>query len=166
MATVDILLLLLAVLGLSAAYIARSVLILIGVYKDPILRQFEKYGDDESIYYPIPFLLLAMSIFAFTLAELVSRNIRSGFLLWLPGILLLVGAVLLYERRDIAERYPQIFLAFPRWYHQLREDTNRLERRRIAYMWLRLPWRTQLIYNSNSTAFLVWADLIVMGTVM
>ena len=35
--------------------------------------------------------------------------------------------------------HPQIFLAFPRWYAELRERTTREERRRIAYMWLCLP---------------------------
>jgi hypothetical protein len=89
--------------------------------------------------------------------------------LWLlpagPGLILLALAYFVYYRRDFARRHPEIFLLLPRWCAQLREYTTREERRRIAYYWLNLPLRTQVQFNSNDRAFLIWADMIVMATV-
>ena len=35
----------------------------------------------------------------------------------------------------------------------------------LAYMWLHLPLRAQLSYNSSDTMFMVWADFVIMGTI-
>lgn len=163
MAPVDLLFVLLLLFMASGVYIARTLLILMGLFKDPILRQFERYGDEEPIYYPFPRLLLSLSICAFVLALLLSRGFLINWWVWLPGLLLLAGAVLLHEYAHVAQRYPQVFQAFPRWYYRLCSETNRVERRRLAYMWLHLPWRTRLIYNSSDHAFFLWADLVIVG---
>jgi hypothetical protein len=42
--------------------------------------------------------------------------------------------------------------------------TTRAERRRLAYMWLRLPAKLRLIYNSNDRAFMEWADMVILST--
>lgn len=166
MADVDVLLILLVLVLVSGWYSLRTVVILAGYFKDPILRRFEKYGDDEDIYYPFPGLLFAMSIFALTGATLLSQNFFTDFYLWLPGFLLLGLAALTRDSRDLARRYPSVFQAYPRWLSHLQSYTTRAERRRIAYCWLRLPWRARLTYNSNNRAFFLWADLVIVATVL
>jgi hypothetical protein len=148
----------------STFYLVRMVLVVVGWLKEPVLRSFEKYGDEENLYYPLPNLLICVAAFCLS-GSVVIGNYTGRVVLW-PGIFFILMAYLARRFSYYAQRYPQIMLAFPRWYNDLRERTTRLERRRIAYMWRRLPWRTQLIYNSSTQAFNVWADFIIMGTVL
>jgi len=153
-----------ATFAISTFYMVRVVLVIAGWYKSPVLHSFEKYGDDENLYYPLPNLLICTG--AFCLSGALVLQGYTGFVALWPGFLFLVMAYFARRYAYYAERYPRFLLAFPHWYHELRERTTRLERRRIAYMWHRLPWRTRLIYNSSDKAFTVWADFIIMGTVL
>lgn len=155
-------LLLMLFFAISLAMLMRSVLIMTGMYKSPILRTFEKYGDDETIYFPLPALMLWTGL-TLIAAALLLTNRAWAPLAW-PGLLLLLGAYIIYQRDDIAVRYPHIFLTLPRWYADLRERTTRFERRRLAYMWLWLPRRLRLIYNASDPAFNQWADLVIMAS--
>jgi hypothetical protein len=78
----------------------------------------------------------------------------------------LVGAYFSYRYPHLTGQKHGLFLNHPRWLFELGERTSRLERRRIAYMWLRLPLRLRLIYNSNDRAFLEWADMVILSTLM
>jgi hypothetical protein len=143
--------------------LGRITLILAGFWKDPILRGFEHYGDDERLYNPLPGLLLWSGVLllgAGIWADPLVENIPT----WLPGLLLINFAYSAHRYRALWERFP-FLLALPRWSAQLREYTDREERRRIAYNWLDLSWRTRLLFNGSDRAFLQWADLIVMATV-
>lgn len=153
-----------AVLAGTAFYIIRQVLIFAGFLKGPLLRQFEQYGGAEPFFYPWPGMLIALAVFLFAFGGLVRPIISSSFFANVPGILTLVVAYFVWRFRDVAERHPHIFNAYPRWLLRLREYTTREERRRIAYRWLMLPWRTRLYYNSSDAAFLLWADFIVLST--
>jgi hypothetical protein len=90
---------------------------------------------------------------------------RLSFLLTFLGLSagLLAGAC--YNNYPVAEKYHFMFLPYPRWYHELRERTTRYERRRIGFMWLHLPARARLSYNSSDRWFFIWADFIIMGTI-
>lgn len=147
-----------------AALLARELLIVAGLLKDPILRAFEKYGDTESIYYPLPGLLLWFGLLLFGLGLLVGPVLGSVAPLVLPALGLTGAALWCYQHPELARRYPDLLMRYPRWYAELRERTSRYERRRLAYLWLTLPRRLRLRYNGSDRAFNHWADLVIMAT--
>jgi hypothetical protein len=144
--------------------LVRSVLIVVGLYKTPIIHSFESYGQDEVP--PMPVMTLAVWMGALTalmgMVGVWSLRLNSTFMF--AGILVLIAsAAAFYWRNAFAQTYHR-YAWFPRWYYDLRERTTRYERRRIAYMWLMLPRRSRLIYNSSDLQFRVWADFIILGT--
>ncbi len=149
---------------ISLAFLIRTGLILIGLMKGPILQTFEKYGDAENLYYPLPSMLLWAGVLMLSTTAFLAD--RTG--IYVPtapvGLLLLAAAYFAYTHPEIARQYPQVFMSYPRWYFELRGRTSRYERRRLAYMWLWLPRRLRLIYNSSDHAFNQWADLVIMAT--
>jgi hypothetical protein len=137
---------------------ARAFLMTLGFYKDPILTSFEHFGE-ERIYSPL-YRLIAWSI---TLLYL------SLFLYVQPGLLIVAGAIMLIplvSLRETLQRLlysdPRLYRAFPVWYRHLAERTTRTERRRIAYLWLRLPPRTRTHYNISQQAFHHWLDMVLV----
>jgi hypothetical protein len=152
-------------LFVSLGFLIRTTLIMVGILKGPILHTFEKYGDTETIYYPLPSLLLWGGVFVVTCAFWLAAPLGSWAAIAMPGILLIGGAYYAYTHPEIAQQYPQIFMSYPRWYFELRERTSRYERRRIAYMWLWLPRRMQMAFNGSDQAFNQWADLVIIATI-
>lgn len=150
---------------LSLIFLIRTVLIVVGLLKDPILRTFEKYGDDENIYNPVNSLLLWTGLLIISLSPGLAAPLRmSMFTVALPGIAMIGLAYFLVNNPQFVRQYPNVFFIYPRWYHELRSRTTRNERRRIAYKWLWLPHRLRLAYNGNDRAFSQWTDLIIMAT--
>lgn len=139
----------------------RIMLVVIGVWKEPILHAFERYGDAERQYEALPQLLAWSGAFSiatsFWLADTAPTSL---YPLYVLGIALLVSAYVSYRLRQGLRR----IFPYPRWYFELIDRTGRSERRRIAYLWLRLSWRTRLMLNSNSHAFEQWADFVIMST--
>jgi hypothetical protein len=66
---------------------------------------------------------------------------------------------------DHVRSHIDFMLVLPIWYAKLRENTTRSEQRRLAYMWLRLPLRTRLLYNASDHYFFLWADLVIAASV-
>lgn len=149
---------------LSLIFLMRTVLMMAGFLKGPILATFEKYGDAENVYYPLPSLLLWSGMLVLSVGPWIAPGLRSWVPIVLPSLLLFIGAYAAYTNPDFALQHPDIFLSYPRWYYELRERTSRYERRRIAYMWLTLPPRLRLAYNGSDRAFNQWADLVIMAT--
>lgn len=151
----------------TAAFVmlVRGLLILIGMYKTPVLRTFEEYGPEERPYLPILPVLLWGGIFVFCGGLWGTAFHGLSFALSITGVLLLICAGLGYTYPEKVAAYQWRILKFPRWYHTLVERTTRYERRRIAYMWLSLSSRLRLTYNSSDTFFFIWADFVIMGTV-
>jgi hypothetical protein len=149
----------------SLAFLMRTALIMTGILKGPILHTFEKYGDMETVYYPLPSLLFWGGIFVITCGFWLAAPLRSWAVLVMPGILLIAGAYYAYTHPELAQQHPQIFMSYPSWYFELRERTTRYERRRIAYMWLGLPYRMRMAFNGNDHAFNQWADLVIIATI-
>jgi hypothetical protein len=153
------------VMIICGIYLVRLGLILAGMYKDPILATFERYGDQDPFFYPLPGVLLALG----------GLIISTGFTLrpvldWTPitiplGIIFVLISGLATQMRDRVYEQQQHLPVLPRWYARLYNDTNRPERRRIAYMWLRLPLRTRLLYNVSNRFFFLWVDLVLAATV-
>lgn len=151
-------------IGICLVLLMRTVLILSGFLKGPILHSFEKYGDSETVYYALPPLLLWSGLLVLSVGPWVAPALRSWSPIVLLGLPLLVAAYYAYTEPRLALHYPQIFLSYPRWYYELRERTTRYERRRLAYMWLALPAGLRLAYNGSDRAFNQWADLVIMAT--
>jgi hypothetical protein len=150
----------------SIFFLARSTLIVIGWLKSPVIRTFEQYGDPEPIYMPLTGLLFWAGVLAMALGAWASVLANLSFPLIVLGFLLILTTLLIFQHPERAAPWYYRLFKLPRWYHQLRDRTTRYERRRIAYAWLRMPWRAQLAYNSDDRAFFIWADYIIMGTVM
>ncbi len=149
---------------LSSAYLIRAGLILGGLLKSPVLRGFERYSAFNDTYYPLPGLLTGMGLFVLCLGILLRRLSGTTFPTHLPGLVILLLAIIAYRAFGLASRFPGLFLALPRWYAELRERTTREERRRIAFMWLTLPRQTRLHYEWHTRAFTHWVDLVIVST--
>ena len=150
----------LIMLTLSGIFLARTVLIIAGYLKGPVLQRFERYGPEEFFYQPIPMFLVALSAFLISFNEVLGMGVPIAPLV----VLFLLLAYFLWAAPEVSQRYPKILLRYPYWLTELKERTGRYERRRIAYMWLRLPKRLKSVYNSNDRAFQEWADFVILGT--
>ncbi|MCA0453559.1 MAG: hypothetical protein LCI00_06265 [Chloroflexi bacterium] len=146
-------------------FLIRVTLIIIGTYKEPIIKTFSEYGPDEKLYMPAQSLFLWTGILCFCGGLWATGYSSLSFTLSTVGVFLifLVGASYTYPQ--ISKKINLKLMRFPRWYHELRERTTRYERRRIGYMWLHLPLRARLTYNSSDSLFLLWADFVIMGTI-
>lgn len=139
----------------------RAILIVSGLYKAPILQSLEEYGTDKR-YSPLVSLVVWGVACVFMLLWLLL-----GFPLLMALLLFLsLPLGLIYQRVETwIETYPRLFLSFPLWYWTLLNTTNRDEQRRLAYMWLRLPMRTQWLYNTHDALFRQWTDLVLLSMV-
>jgi hypothetical protein len=156
---------LLALIIATIVGMGRSALIFLGLYKDPILWTFEQYGPDERVPLPLITLLMWVGAFIIGIGFWISTYLPLPFPLVTLGMgMVTISLVGLYYYSVIWRPYYH-FVRLPRWHHELLERTTRYERRRIAYMWLHLPWRLRLLYNSSDQAFLIWADFVIMGTI-
>lgn len=149
---------------LSLWMLTRLGLMVTGKFKDPLLAQFERYGGDETTFNLLPGVLF-WGAWALIFGHLALKPV-----ILLPNGMVIFGVILLYVwgfyhflGQPIRERLDAMSPR-PLWYRRLLEYTAREERRQLAYMWLRLPRRTRLIFNVNDRAFYQWADLIVMST--
>jgi hypothetical protein len=155
------------VFAVCMVFMFRTVLILGGMYKDPLLRLYEQYGPDEIKFQPVPWLLLTIG------GMLVSSRYGLRGAIYVPSIieffgwLMVIGSYVLFAMLPPKWRVvvPDEVPLLPGWHRELHERTTREERRRIAYMWIRLPLRLRLLYNASDRAFFQWADLVIMATV-
>lgn len=150
----------------ASGFLIRSILILLGFFKQPVIASFERYGNPEQIYHPLLVLIFWALVIFYMIRIYVSLVAGNGGELFL----LLLGAVLLsfgwYRLRWRLRRWLDRHLILPLWYRDLYQRTSRYERRRIAYMWLRLPPPTRSQLDANTSAFMRWTDLVIMGAVM
>ena len=155
---------LVAVTTTSIIFLVRSTLILVGYLKEPILRTFSEYGPREKLYLPGQPLLAWSGALSFCAGLWATPFQGLSATLTMLGILTEIVVALGYTYAEQAEKIHLRILNYPLWYHELRERTTRYERRRIAYMWLHLPLRARLSYNSSDRMFMIWADFVIMGT--
>jgi len=137
----------------------RASLITFGYYKEPVLTAFQQYGEEVG-FSPLLDMVLWGSILLF----LMLLVIVPSSLLILFGIISLTGLILAYWRiKGDVMNYPTLFLQYPHWYRDIVDHTSREERRKISYMWLGLPLRTRLLYNTREDAFRKWVELVVIS---
>lgn len=148
---------------LATFFLTRIVLVMTGRLKGPIIQMFERYGDAEPFFYPWPQFFFWMGLWLI-MAQILLNSL--GILL--PGVgvglLLLLAALITQRLTPQAREWQFLRILYPFWLQDLWERTTRLERRRIAYMWIRLSWKAKLYYNSSDQAFLQWADMIIIAT--
>jgi hypothetical protein len=137
---------------------ARAFLMVLGFYKDPILASFEHFGE-ERVYSPL-YRLIAWSIALLYLSLFL--YVQAGVLVVGSAILLIPLISLRESLRRVLYGNSRLYHAFPIWYRHLIERTTRTERRRIAYLWLRLPPRTRMHYNISQPAFHHWLDMVLV----
>lgn len=153
------------VTAVCLGFLIRVTLIMIGTYKEPIIKTFSQYGPDEKLYMPGQSFLLWGGVLSFCGGIWASAYSNLSFTLSIMGVLMIFMAGIGFTYPHIAQQFHLSMLRYPRWYYELRERTTRYERRRIGYMWLYLPVRARLSYNSSDALFLLWADFVIMGTI-
>jgi len=152
----------------AVTLMARSFLILFGRIKEPILHTFEHYG--EEIHYSPVYQLILRLVAVSVCIELLISTIRriSPFI---PGLTIMLLVVLGYigfsaSTVKVFRHVVWAFPVFPLWYRDVLSRTSRYERRRISYLWYRLPAKTRSAFNWSDELFIEWVDFVVMGAVM
>jgi hypothetical protein len=150
----------------AIGWLFRELLVLGGWHKGPVLALFEVYGGEAPMYYPLPVILLCIGVIIWCGEMVVSGtdNYQPGAF-GITGILFLVLAWIAWHFAEHVRSHIDFMLVLPIWYAKLRENTTRSEQRRLAYMWLRLPLRTRLLYNASDHYFFLWADLVIAASV-
>ncbi len=152
-------------LMVTTAYLVYLMLIAVGFYKDPILHRSERYAEIDNSFHLLPSILLGLGLVAIFGGILFNSSVAPRYPPAVLGVLLLLAAYFAYSNRAWMTAHGGIFLAYPRWYAELRQRTTREERRRIAYMWLCLPRRMRLHLDGSDRHFLIWADQVILATV-
>jgi hypothetical protein len=151
-------------------FLFRLFLILAGKYKAPLLSTFEQYGGEDPVFFPLPGILIWGGGFFWSFGILLQNVTQFAFAMDVFGVLvLLIGLWVNWWGRDwfrkpAVRKFASLLPTLPLWYARLGAETSRYERRRIAYMWLRLPLRTRIMYNVNDHSFFLWAELVIMST--
>ncbi|MDZ4771082.1 MAG: hypothetical protein SGJ24_18325 [Chloroflexota bacterium] len=149
---------------ITAGAVVRVGLIAAGVLKSPIMTFLARY-DTSDTYFLLPQALLVLALFVGSLSGLLGQiEPRAGAAMPIAGILAVLsyGAWMLKNR---AAHHAHILALFPLWIVRLTQETTREERRRIAFLWLRLPQRARWRYDFSPHHFALWCDLVILGTV-
>lgn len=137
----------------------RATMVTLGYYKEPVLSAFQQYGEEVG-FSP----LLESILWGFALAYMIFLALVPSSFLIIGGVLLTIIVVTLYwQIKENIMEHPNLFLQYPRWYRDIVDHTTREERRKISYMWLGLPLRTRLLYNTREDAFRKWVELVVIS---
>lgn len=149
---------------IALVMIGRYTAVIVGLFKDPLLHIFEKYGDEENHFEYLPRLMIGSGALLYTTRGALFYAVPIPSEIEMLGVLMMLFGFL-YTRLPVRWKARTLLLPkLPAWYYRLYEETNRVERRRLAYMWLRLPRRTRWTYNTNDHAFFLWADLVILAT--
>jgi predicted tellurium resistance membrane protein TerC len=145
-------------LGVFVLFI-RAVMITLGYYKEPVLAVFQQYGEEVGFSPMLTAIVWGIGL-AYMLFFIL---VPSAFWILFGALLVFVLGASYWYIKDNIMRYPQLFLQYPRWYRDIVDHTTRDERRKIAYMWLGLPMRTRMLYNTRDDAFRQWVELVVIS---
>src|SRR5579871_5344304 len=109
----------LILLLISLIYMLAIILVAMGLFKDPVLRQFERYYDGDDAFHLLPATLLALGLIAIFGGTLFTAMVAPEYPPLLLGAILLFGAYWTFNHRTRLSMYPQLFMAYPRWYADL-----------------------------------------------
>ncbi len=146
----------------SIIFLIRAGLIILGYYKQPILRSFEHYGEEKP-YFPLISLVVWAVVLFLCVWYTISVYVNSPTMQFLGFPLIMLGYELYRKVLRFAANHPDHFMMYPDWYQDLCHRTSREERRRVAYLWMRLPYGMRLRYNTHDRAFRQWVDLVLVS---
>jgi hypothetical protein len=132
-----------------------------GVFKEPLMAQFRKYGD-EQLPSPLLRFLQVAGFWCIFLAMLVRElatptgYIRRTF----PTAVFIVLAGMAFGASFLVWQRPDLRFSLPRWYNEVLQNSSRQERRFIGYAWLRIPFKMRWRLNGDQAAFRTWADTV------
>lgn len=150
--------------------LTQTMLVMAGRNKDQLLGYWQLYGR-EVVYHPILSLLSWSACFVLVLHFIPIRSTLVRFSQ--VSLILSLFAAIVFPviqlthwhygwLNPVLRRLPRL----PSWYTEIIHRTSRYERRRIAYMWLRLPPQLRTVFNGRDQSFLDWADFVIMGSVL
>jgi hypothetical protein len=142
----------------------RAVVIIGGWWKEPVLRTFRSYGS-EVRYYPVAHFL-AWLCASLLMLMIILYPRRTPSLVLFGGLMLLFAILWAHNYPEHVKALFDRLPIYPLWHRRLRDYTSRYERRRIGYLWLRLPIHLRALLNRHDEIFLQWSDFVVMGSVM
>lgn len=132
-----------------------------GMFKNPLMAHFRRYGEDLNLY-PVCRLLAAAGLFCLMIAMLMYNIMQptSYFYRLFPPSLFLILTIIFFGANLLIRRQPTLREALPVWYHDLMHNSTRQERRQLAFAWLRVSYRLRWRLNSDQSSFRVWAELV------
>jgi hypothetical protein len=132
-----------------------------GVYKDPMMGQFRRYGDERRVY-PVCRFLYAFGAMCFVMALLIPATWtpQSYLRRLLPPVFFLTLAMIAWGSSYLILQRPFLRESLPRWYFYLLRYATRQERRQLGFAWLRIPRKMRLRLNGDQKAFEVWIELM------
>ena len=142
----------------------RTVLVISGRRKGPLLRVFETYTDKPQAYNSLRELAVWATVIIVGVLVYLSESVKLPTVAFIPLLSTIVTAVWASEQPDFIRQHLPFLMPEPRWYVDVRGRTTLTERRHIAYMWLKLPRRTRILFDHHDGAFRIWVDLVIMGT--
>jgi hypothetical protein len=146
-------------------FFARTILVILGRLKSPLLHTFEPYTDTPPMYNSLRNIAIWLTILLFGIVSCLADFMRVPFMLVIPIVLAAIIAFAAEANAAaIYERVPCL-MPLPGWYRELMARTTKLERRHLAYRWLALPSRARAHYNYNDKAFRLWADLVIASCI-
>jgi hypothetical protein len=132
-----------------------------GMFKDSLLAQFRKYGEENRVY-PICRLLFAAGATSLVLAVLLPYISGSATYIQrlFPRSIFVLLTLMFWGLSYLINKRPILRESLPRWYFDLLRTTSRQERRHVGTAWLRLPLMMRLRLNGDQKAFQTWVELV------
>lgn len=152
------------VTALAAVLLVRAVMIAAGLHKGPVMAFLAQYTSDDT-YYVLPGVFGWLTLFLWagaTSLAFIEPRTAGAQVLAVPAALLTLAA---WAARGAAGTTWPWLTALPAWLNEMSAFTTREERRRIAFLWMRLPKQAQLHYSVSAYHFHLWCDLVILGTV-
>lgn len=147
-----------------SALLARQAAIAAGLYKDPLMAHFRRYGpeEDERRFTPLVTLLALAGGWCISGTIVLGALSRYGALVGTnsPKTILIVLAFMGFGSALLVNRQPFLRESLPVWYYELLHSATREERRFIAFAWLRIPRKMRWRLSGDQHAFNVWADMV------
>ncbi len=132
-----------------------------GIFKDSLMAQFRKYGEESRVY-PVCRLFIAAGFTSLMLVALLPHvggpytYLRRLF----PRSVFTLVALGSWGTAIFINRRPALRESLPRWYFEMLRTTSRQERRHLGYAWMRLPIMMRLRFSADQKAFQVWTELV------
>lgn len=131
-----------------------------GLFKGSLMAHFRSYGPDKPLY-PFSRLLDTLAVWSLMVSSMLDSLTMESRTDWVfaPAVFFSIS-LMAFAGSAITRWRPELRESLPRWYHELLVDSTRLERRHLAYAWLRIPRRMRWRLNSDQASFRVWADMV------